>query len=55
MIPEEELVTILKDLKDKVDLMQRDQALIRPDIVEHVYRILKKRWSDEDIRRRERI
>ena len=51
---EEDIVTVLRDLKEKVDLMQRDQASLRTDIAEHVYRLLKKRWTDEETRRRER-
>lgn len=48
------LVTILLDLSAKVDALQRSQASLKPEIVEHIYRILTRRWSDEAARRRER-
>ncbi len=54
MTSNDEIVTMLRDLKDKVDLLQRDQASIRSDIVEHILDILKQKWNDEAARRRER-
>ncbi len=54
MTSEEEIVTMLKDLKDKVDLMQRDQASLRFDIVQHIYHLISKKWNDDETRRREK-
>lgn len=53
MTTDEEIVTMLKDLNAKVDALQRNQALLRPDIIDHVIRILSRRWKDEEVRRRE--
>jgi len=54
MTNEEEIVTMLRDLNAKVDALQRSQASIKPDIVEHILSILKSRWKDDQARRRER-
>ena len=54
MTADEEIVTMLRDLDAKVDAIQRSQAALRPDIIEHILDILKRRWKDEEARRRER-
>ena len=54
MTSEEEIVTILKNLDAKVDAIQKSQATLRPDIIEPILDILKQRWKDEAVRRRER-
>lgn len=51
---EEDIVTILKNLDAKVDAIQRSQATLRPDIIEQIMDILKRRWKDDTARRRER-
>ncbi len=54
MTSEEEIVTILRNLDAKVDAIQKSQATLRPDIIEQILDILKQRWKDEAVRRRER-
>lgn len=49
-----DIVTLLQDLSAKVDAIQRTQAAMKPDIIEHIFLILKQRWSDEAAKRRER-
>ena len=49
-----EIVTILKNLDVKVDALQKSQATLRPDIIQQILNILKERWTDEQVRRRER-
>ncbi len=50
----EDIVSILKNLDAKIDAIQKSQAAMRPDIIEHIMTILKARWKDEQARRRER-
>jgi hypothetical protein len=54
---EEEIVTMLKELRDRIDCIQRSQAALRPDIVGaimgQIVRLLIDRWKDEDTRKRE--
>ena len=49
-----DVVTLLQDLNAKVDAIQRNQATLRPDIIEHIVRLLAGKWKDEAARRRER-
>ena len=51
---EDEIVTMLRDLNAKVDALQRSQATIKPDIIEQIVSILKSRWKEKQVRRRER-
>jgi hypothetical protein len=51
---EEAIITKLSELDNKIDMLNRNQATMRPDIIEHILRILQKRWSEEETRRRER-
>lgn len=51
---EEEIVTMLRDLNAKVDALQRSQAAMKPDIIDHIIRVLAGRWKEEQTRRRER-
>jgi len=50
----EEIVTILKNLDAKIDSIQKSQATMRLDIIEHILTTLKARWKDGQARRRER-
>ncbi len=54
MTTDEEIVTMLRDLNAKVDALQRAQATIKPDFVDHILRILAGRWKEEAAKRRER-
>lgn len=51
---EDEIVTILKNLDAKMDVIQKSQDRLGPDIIEHMVNILKQRWKDEQALRRER-
>lgn len=50
----EEIVTMIKDLTARIDLLHKSQARMRLDLAEHVYRLLKKHETDEQVRRRGR-
>jgi hypothetical protein len=57
-VAEDEIVTILRDLRDRIDCLQRDQAALRPDIVGQlvgqIVHLLANHWNEEKARRRER-
>lgn len=54
MTTDEEIVTMLRDLNAKVDSLQKNQATMIPDIIEHILNIFKQRWKEEQAKRRER-
>jgi hypothetical protein len=51
---EEAIITKLSELDNKIDMLNKNQAMMRPDIIEHILRILLQYWRDEQARHRER-
>jgi hypothetical protein len=49
-----EIISLLQEVNTKVDALQKGQAKLRPDIVEHVCRILMNKWKEDAVKRRER-
>jgi hypothetical protein len=49
-----DIVTLLLDLKDKVDIMQKSLATLRPDLANHLHDLMSNRSGEERARRRER-
>jgi hypothetical protein len=49
-----DIVTLLLDLKEKVDIMQRSLATLRPDLAVHLHDLMSDRSREERARRRER-